>query len=649
MSYATVVDTAISQVGTTEYPPNSNKVKYNTEYYGQEVSGDAYPWCITFLWWCFTHGGESAAFYGGNKTASSTQLMNYYIGQEQFVTSGYKIGDIVFYNFSGGSGADHAEIIISVGNGVYVTVGGNTTPGDEGSQNNGGCVARKTRYASQFLGAGRPSYGSSGGGSTEPTALRTKIIQATSRVLAMRHLVPESVAAIGEAEIGPFSVSGVWWVDYRGRIYDRSGNYLRVRNGFTDEVIDMSEPCVGRSDSEAIKVFDNVLGYCVQRESREDPYQTWRFRYYDGTVSEIKMPFIAVSYGIYFTDYYDPFWGYSNGILAISHDGKNNQRCWTYTKNGDFIFETANLSGGVRWPCIERVFPLSGYSVGVIKSGSNFAETYYWDSYSILSDTCTNVSNDPLFAPYYPTFPSGTYKNKQATIIGEDNRYFYAAAKMYDSNGDLTGEWVIAKFNKYDFAGPIEITRYYENRSWKTVSESKIISYSYKKYESLNLSPSDFQYMHIIDSNDVDIYDPNENPMEQGTLDNSGRDGTNITNIRTNGYIQVTEGETYQISSNLDIAYIFFYNSSYAYRRKNGWITLPNTFTVPSGSVYMRVVLSKQQAYYCKLMNMQTGTKYMNGKFDFENPGSSDTFYGAYDNNAYIWIDKKGVFRKRGY
>ena len=388
MSYATVVDTAISQVGTTEYPPNSNKVKYNTEYYGQEVSGDAYPWCITFLWWCFTHGGESAAFYGGNKTASSTQLMNYYIGQEQFVTSGYKIGDIVFYNFSGGSGADHAEIIISVGNGVYVTVGGNTTPGDEGSQNNGGCVARKTRYASQFLGAGRPSYGSSGGGSTEPTALRTKIIQATSRVLAMRHLVPESVAAIGKAEVGPFSISDTWWVDYRGRIYDRSGNYLRVRDGFTGEVLDMTEPCLGRNTdtSKRLRVFDNVLGYCVKRETEEDNHQTWRFRYYDGTVTEIKMPFVAESSGVYFTNYYYPIWGYSNGILAISYDGANNQCCWTYTKNGNFIFETANLSGGVRWPSIERVFPLSGYSVGVIKSGSNGAETYYWDSYSILSD-----------------------------------------------------------------------------------------------------------------------------------------------------------------------------------------------------------------------------------------------------------------------
>ena len=140
MSLGTTVDTALSQVGITEYPPNTNKCKYNTEYYGYEVSGAAYPWCITFLWWVFKHSGESDAFYGGNKTASSTQLMNYYQSQGRFVTSGYKIGDIVFYNFDGGSGADHEEIIVSVNNGgaSYGTVGGNTTPGNEGSQSTNG-------------------------------------------------------------------------------------------------------------------------------------------------------------------------------------------------------------------------------------------------------------------------------------------------------------------------------------------------------------------------------------------------------------------------------------------------------------------------------------------------------------------------------
>ena len=27
--------------------------KYNTAFYGREVSGRAYPWCMAFIWWVF--------------------------------------------------------------------------------------------------------------------------------------------------------------------------------------------------------------------------------------------------------------------------------------------------------------------------------------------------------------------------------------------------------------------------------------------------------------------------------------------------------------------------------------------------------------------------------------------------------------------
>lgn len=50
-----VLDVARSQLGTSEYPKNSNNVIYNTWYYGHAVSGSAYPWCMTFVEWCFAH------------------------------------------------------------------------------------------------------------------------------------------------------------------------------------------------------------------------------------------------------------------------------------------------------------------------------------------------------------------------------------------------------------------------------------------------------------------------------------------------------------------------------------------------------------------------------------------------------------------
>lgn len=41
----------------------------NTDYYGQAVSGSAYPWCCAFIWWLFSKSGLSALYCGGNETA----------------------------------------------------------------------------------------------------------------------------------------------------------------------------------------------------------------------------------------------------------------------------------------------------------------------------------------------------------------------------------------------------------------------------------------------------------------------------------------------------------------------------------------------------------------------------------------------------
>ena len=48
-----VLEIARGELGTKEYPANSNKVKYNTWFYGREISGSAYPWCMVFVQWVF--------------------------------------------------------------------------------------------------------------------------------------------------------------------------------------------------------------------------------------------------------------------------------------------------------------------------------------------------------------------------------------------------------------------------------------------------------------------------------------------------------------------------------------------------------------------------------------------------------------------
>lgn len=50
-----IINTAKSQVGVKEVPAGSNKVKYNKWFYGKDVSGSGYPWCMVFVSWVFAH------------------------------------------------------------------------------------------------------------------------------------------------------------------------------------------------------------------------------------------------------------------------------------------------------------------------------------------------------------------------------------------------------------------------------------------------------------------------------------------------------------------------------------------------------------------------------------------------------------------
>jgi hypothetical protein len=144
-----VISIARSQIGTVENPRGSNNIKYNTDYYGKPVSGDAYPWCCAFVWWVFKEANLSHLFYGGDKTASCRVAMSWFKSQNQFVTSGYAPGDVIFFDLEGAGHATHVGIVESVS--------GNRVTCIEGNTNN--MVDREVR-TSNILGAGRPAYGS---------------------------------------------------------------------------------------------------------------------------------------------------------------------------------------------------------------------------------------------------------------------------------------------------------------------------------------------------------------------------------------------------------------------------------------------------------------------------------------------------------
>ena len=150
MANEKVIEIAKKYVGVTEYPPNSNNVFFNTSFYGREVSGN-YPWCCAFIWYIHNEAGVDI-----KKTASCAELGTWFKNNGKFKTSAPKVGDIVFFKFSGSSRwTNHVGIVVEVGNGYIKTIEGNTSSDEKGSQSNGGMVAeRKRKLNSTIVGFG---------------------------------------------------------------------------------------------------------------------------------------------------------------------------------------------------------------------------------------------------------------------------------------------------------------------------------------------------------------------------------------------------------------------------------------------------------------------------------------------------------------
>lgn len=145
-----ILKVAKAEIGTKEIP--NNNVKYNTWYYGKVVNGSAYPWCMAFVQWVFNKAGMKLPLV----TASCTALMNYAKKNGVWVTSGYRAGDIILYQFDKDTYADHVGICESATSTTVTCIEGNTS--SYASQSNGGEVLRKTRKLNLVMGAYRPKY-----------------------------------------------------------------------------------------------------------------------------------------------------------------------------------------------------------------------------------------------------------------------------------------------------------------------------------------------------------------------------------------------------------------------------------------------------------------------------------------------------------
>lgn len=179
MTAQKIIAMAASQIGTKENPANSNKVKYNTEYYGRVVSGTAYPWCCTFVWWVFKVCGAAELFCGGGKTAYCPSVENFYKKQGRWFGSA-KPGDLVLFDFSHKGLSGHIGIVEKLNSdGTYTTIEGNTGSGNDA---NGGAVMRRIRYKSSIRGFARPNYEEEELTMTQYEELKQLIVKLTAAV-----------------------------------------------------------------------------------------------------------------------------------------------------------------------------------------------------------------------------------------------------------------------------------------------------------------------------------------------------------------------------------------------------------------------------------------------------------------------------------
>nr|DAQ52632.1 MAG TPA: putative peptidoglycan binding domain protein [Caudoviricetes sp.] len=152
-----IMKLAKSYVGTKESPAYSNNVIFNTHYYGHEVSGGNYAWCVVFVWDIFRMAGASNLFCDGKKTAWVDTVRDWAKSKGLVVSKDQgRHGDLALFDWNHNGSGDHIGFIDAKNaDGSYETCEGNTSVDNN---SNGGEVQIRTRYPSEIMMIIRPQY-----------------------------------------------------------------------------------------------------------------------------------------------------------------------------------------------------------------------------------------------------------------------------------------------------------------------------------------------------------------------------------------------------------------------------------------------------------------------------------------------------------
>ena len=245
-----VMTVALSFLGVKEYPANSNKVKFNTDYYGSAVSGADYPWCVTYVWDCFRLAGASSLFYNGKKTAYCPAVATWARNNKLTVSlSDGRYGDLVLFDWGKDGKADHIGFIERKNSdGSYTTIEGNTSYSND---SNGGEVMRRTRYTSQMQMIIRPKYDAEEDDMTEE-----QVIKIVKNVLAGYDTEPDDWAKkaniIERAKHAGITVNGE-----RPQGYSKREETMAMCLGILDRLSEEQEMTIRAAVADALKDMED--------------------------------------------------------------------------------------------------------------------------------------------------------------------------------------------------------------------------------------------------------------------------------------------------------------------------------------------------------------------------------------------------------
>lgn len=143
MSRQKIIDTAASQNGVKESPPNSNKTIYG-KWYGL----DGVKWCCIFVSWVYDHAGHHLEAIDSPNGYQSCQSGYNFWKRNNRIVKEPQPADIVLYDWTGNGTCDHTGIFVKwldTAKTVFQAWEGNTAVGND---SDGGQVMLRERKRS---------------------------------------------------------------------------------------------------------------------------------------------------------------------------------------------------------------------------------------------------------------------------------------------------------------------------------------------------------------------------------------------------------------------------------------------------------------------------------------------------------------------